>query len=295
MPKSRSRLVLDEESFQGLLAAAFTIQEHNDKLSRAANRVARPEAVAEVTKIPERRCPRCAALLKPGETLCSECLASAFRPVERLPLRFPPLPEVSQDQCQRLALSGESGIELARSTPASIPSFFENHLEKAAVDAGASCQESEEESAVLDVAHPEQELGPAFEEAALSTWGNAAGPTGTWQRLRHSMRVASADAYLWLAIVVATVAILWPAPAPLQKPRLQPWQRILVKLGIAEAPPPQVHYRGDPNVQVWVDPHTALYYCPGAEQYAKTPDGRFTAQREAQLDEFEPAGRAVCQ
>lgn len=78
------------------------------------------------------------------------------------------------------------------------------------------------------------------------------------------------------------------------QPSLTIWERTLVSLGLAEVPEAPVP-RGDPAVQVWVDQHTALYYCPGAELYGKTPDGRFTTQRDAQLDQFEPAARAYCQ
>jgi len=53
-----------------------------------------------------------------------------------------------------------------------------------------------------------------------------------------------------------------------------PMDRALIALGIAEAPAPVVHLQGDPGIDVWVDPHTALYYCPGEELYGKTTDGR---------------------
>jgi len=78
------------------------------------------------------------------------------------------------------------------------------------------------------------------------------------------------------------------------KPSLTVWERTLVSLGLAEVPEAPVA-RGNPAVEVWVDQHTALYYCPGTELYGKTPDGRFTTQRDAQLDQFEPAARAYCQ
>ena len=51
---------------------------------------------------------------------------------------------------------------------------------------------------------------------------------------------------------------------------------------------------GNPNTQVWVDVHTALYYCPGSELYGKTADGKFATQRDAQQDQFEPANRKAC-
>jgi len=47
-------------------------------------------------------------------------------------------------------------------------------------------------------------------------------------------------------------------------------------------------------VPVWIDVHHALYYCPGADLYGKTPQGKIASQHDAQLDQFEPASRKVC-
>lgn len=69
--------------------------------------------------------------------------------------------------------------------------------------------------------------------------------------------------------------------------------RMLVQLGLADAPEPSPD-KGNPAVQVWVDLHTALYYCPGADLYGKTVKGKVTSQRAAQLDQFEPAYRKPC-
>ena len=67
----------------------------------------------------------------------------------------------------------------------------------------------------------------------------------------------------------------------------------MVKLGLAEAPEPP-EYKGNPSTHVWVDTRTALYYCPGSDLYGKTPKGKFTSQRDAQLDQFEPGYRKAC-
>jgi hypothetical protein len=80
------------------------------------------------------------------------------------------------------------------------------------------------------------------------------------------------------------------APPP---PKLGFFDQLLVSLGLAEAPPPP-SYSGNPNVPVWVDVHTALYYCPGSELYGKTSQGKIASQRDAQMDQFEPASRKVC-
>jgi ribosomal protein L40E len=112
---------------------------------------------------------------------------------------------------------------------------------------------------------------------------------------RVKLRFHRADLYLGAAVLVAGAALLWPVAGSSQHPTLSLWDRTLIAVGIAEAPVPAIHTQGDPAIEVWVDPHSALYYCPGEEQYGKTPDGRFNSQREAQQDRFEPAGRLACE
>lgn len=78
------------------------------------------------------------------------------------------------------------------------------------------------------------------------------------------------------------------------QPSLTLSEQMLVSLGFAEAPdPPKA--MGNPGVVVWEDLHTALYYCPGSDLYGKTPNGKLTTQRDAQLDQFEPAMRKSCE
>jgi hypothetical protein len=71
------------------------------------------------------------------------------------------------------------------------------------------------------------------------------------------------------------------------------FEKALVGLGLAVAPPTP-EYMGDPNIKVWEDLQTALYYCPDADLYGNTAKGRFTTQTEAQQDAFEPALRKPC-
>jgi len=77
------------------------------------------------------------------------------------------------------------------------------------------------------------------------------------------------------------------------QPQLTLFEKLMVNLGLAEPPPAPVDM-GNPNAQVWVDVHTALYYCSGSELYGKTADGKFTTQRDAQQDQFEPSNRKAC-
>jgi ribosomal protein L40E len=139
------------------------------------------------------------------------------------------------------------------------------------------------------------ELSEGIDSSASEASADARSP---WQRLadlRVTLHFHRADVYLGVSILVAVVAILWPAANSPRKPSLGLVDRALIAVGIAEAPAPVVHMQGDPGIEVWVDPHHALYYCPGEEQYGKTADGRFTSQRDAEMDSFEPAGRSACE
>jgi DNA-binding NarL/FixJ family response regulator len=53
-------------------------------------------------------------------------------------------------------------------------------------------------------------------------------------------------------------------------------------------------YAGNPEARVWEDVHTALYYCAGDDSFGKTPRGRVSLQRDAQLDHYSPASGKSC-
>jgi GAF domain-containing protein len=74
---------------------------------------------------------------------------------------------------------------------------------------------------------------------------------------------------------------------------LSMFDRMLIHLGLAD-PPDAPEDMGNPAVTVWIDSRTGLYYCPGADLYGKTPKGKLASQREAQLDQFQPAYRKAC-
>jgi hypothetical protein len=124
-------------------------------------------------------------------------------------------------------------------------------------------------------------------------------PRWNLRDLRLRLRFHRADLYLVVAIVVSTFAMIWvlsatPVGAAQRKPRLSAWEKALVSLGLADLPEPAPR-RGNPNIQVWVDPKTALYYCVDEDLYGKAPGGHATTQGEAQMDQYEPASRAACE
>lgn len=119
-----------------------------------------------------------------------------------------------------------------------------------------------------------------------------------WQSQRANIWLGAA-ALILLFAVIQFFASPAPHPAPDNSPRaaapeLSFFEGLMVSLGLAEAPPPAVSYAGNPEARVWVDTRTALYYCEGTGQYGKTPGGKFTSQRDAQQDQFEPAHRKPC-
>jgi GAF domain-containing protein len=106
-----------------------------------------------------------------------------------------------------------------------------------------------------------------------------------------------ANIYLGAAVVLLISVIAgWGSSAKsanASAPQLSLVDKTLIALNLAEAPPAPVHM-GNPDTQVWVDVHTALYYCPGSELYGKTTGGKMASQRDAQQDQFQPALRKSC-
>jgi GAF domain len=153
----------------------------------------------------------------------------------------------------------------------------------------------------------------------LADWSSAANTREYLEHLAADKPVAllvrlwntrRGDIYLALAVVLTAFVIRWemssshsaavnPSSTAAAQHRSAPdaslsfFDRVLISLGLAEAPEP-ADYKGNPEVRVWVDLRTALYYCPGSELYGKTDKGKFTSQRDAQLDQFEPAYRRAC-
>ena len=305
MPSTRSKLTLDEDSFQGLLAAAFTIQQYNDReggidaaLSAELNATlgasvapVKKDAAGKSARVTELEkgapaepsielCRQCGLPLRAPGVPCPICDAEAFRPGERLQRTWATMWSISQEQG---SLPGPGAVpapgspEQAASPPSDAPS--------AAAKLSEALRGGPEDLVFGEADDEALRILPA---EAAATLPGAPGP-----RLR--LRFHRADLYLGLAVFVAFVALLWPT-ASAGRSGLRPWERMLVAMGIAEAPTSEadVHYNGDPNIKVWVDTQAALYYCPGDELYGKSSGGYYTTQHEAQLDRFEPALRRAC-
>jgi ribosomal protein L40E len=180
--------------------------------------------------------------------------------------------------------------------------FHNSRLDRSSTDRSSTDPSATEPSALDDFFRADTSTSDARGDSTLDLSGEPvpahAAPQSLMQRLASlsvTVRFHRADLYLGVSLFVAVLALLWPAAAAPRHAAIGPWERALITLGIAETPAtPVVHLQGDPGIQVWVDTHSALYYCPGEEQYGKTPDGHVTSQREAQMDRFQPASRTVC-
>ena len=153
------------------------------------------------------------------------------------------------------------------------------------------------------------------------TWNSAVAARDFLEQLAGGKRASAltqfwnarrGDIYLAIAVILVAVVIRWgiwsshpvaatgnPGTATGTHHKVDPtadlswFDRMLVRLGMADAPPTP-EYHGNPDTQVWVDLHTALYYCPSDDLYGKTPKGKYTTQRDARLDQYEPAYRKSC-
>lgn len=113
------------------------------------------------------------------------------------------------------------------------------------------------------------------------------------RRMRNKKRRARILKYVVAAMLLAaTGGILWYTEIQNSDSKRELIDRWIVRAGLK--PPPPRAYEGNPNTKVWIDLHTALYYCPGSALYGKTLKGRYSKQIDAQANQFEPAARKPC-
>jgi hypothetical protein len=293
MAPKRPKFTLDEKAFQDLLAAAFTVQEHLKKRK------------AETSPV----CEECGASVAEGESVCANCVAKHDepRPGEKMQRKWASLWEMGQEQGLWPKRSPEDEPvpeEISEADAGDrLPEAMENDLlpEHAEMEREHQQPEQDElegqpEETGLRILPESDDL--VVEPAETDSAGGGEEPP----RSRLKLRIQRSDIYLVVAIAFGVMVLIWAlaSPSPERKTagqhgvHLTLWERALISLGIAEAPEAPVE-RGNPDVRVWEDPHAALYYCPGDEQYGKTEGGRYTTQKDAQMDQFEPAFRAACE
>jgi hypothetical protein len=256
-------------------------------------------------------CGQCGFLFSEGESFCGRC--GTPRAVELLSV-----PETAQEPSgdpqptPKFLLEGETTPAVFEQTPLMSDSAGAEAFP--AVDGSAALaidskpSEAETEGAepnnqlriLLEQENSAWETSPWTSATKARTWLESAknGPKSKRWLGRHQ-----GDISVTVSVLVLLLAVLWWSPhqvppkprtkAP--EPSLTLFERALVGLGLAQPPAVAPTYGGNPNLQVWEDVHTALYYCSGSEQYGKTPGGKIAPQRDAQLDQFESATRKPCE
>jgi len=271
-------------------------------------------------------CGQCGYLFGERELFCGRCGTPRLMSSKPEELDFsnyaPPSPQRQPSQEPVSAIEeqrelsagphmvGEAQLPLTLE-PTPTETFTEASLSDGSSALALSRAAEKETTPASGVQEGVRELEPAVVQVRQSTESNS---PATWtsaaQALQwlRSLEKANSAGRIWLAKHRGDISIALSAMVLLlaltgwglhpsggaQKSRLTLFERMLVSLGVAEAPP-QPTVPGNPNVWVWVDVHTALYYCPGSDLYRKTPGGKLVLQHDAQLDQFQPAGRASCE
>ena len=114
-----------------------------------------------------------------------------------------------------------------------------------------------------------------------------------WLRSIAKIKVRVRDVVLVTVALVLAGAVVsaWPK----SNAQLTWFQALAIRYGLVHpSNAPNVVYQGNADVLVWVDVHTALYYCDGSDLYGKTPDGQFMTQHDAQSTRAESASQTPC-
>jgi len=349
--RESSHPLLDEAAFQQLLSAAYVMQEHNNRLKKAAA----PKPVAEVaaqakpqvsTPPPAQPipfpvaqqqtsttapCRECGLPLAPQEFFCENCGAPAVRSGGAMQKSWASLWEMHHTSDEDVP--EEVPVSFANKTLANKTDIEDNDEAQEEIDlfpaeleeivgkfpAPKIAEEAETETSEPELTNKglslvatdaSTESNPAAAGPQTpSTWTSAAKARAWLDSLKAQQPGADWFREEWkfhrgtIAIALASAVLLvvifqWatqPVASAGQTGRLSGFEQMLVSLGLAEAPaPPALPSPGNPNTKVWVDVHTALYYCPGADLYGKTTDGRVTSQEDAQRDHFQPSTLKAC-
>jgi hypothetical protein len=247
-------------------------------------------------------------------------IAKATRPVAAQPV-------ATQEERNALAVAQDgagnirspfSALEVEEINPPSPESLNAKASEDAMPSPSSESEPDDDtvKTASTAPAKPQQDVVVWSSAASARDFLESLSTTRQPSALARFWRARRGDFYLAVALILVVVVIRWgiwsnhsvaatgrgaqvsasanqgKAQAP--DASLSMFDKLLINLGLAE-PPEAPEYKGNPDTQVWLDLHTALYYCPGSDLYGKTPQGKLTSQREAQLDRFEPASRKACE
>ena len=280
----------EESTMQSKLASAWHAQQANEKtIATTPANGSSPHGDYSRHSVPPH--------LRENQPKPTEITADDFLESLSLPeLR----PENRPIQSSRLFTASERQIPL----PEPLLSEPEHHLDEHRVEAPSNALVKSREDIAWTSAVKAQDFLESL--AAIRT-------PSAFVRFWNSRR---GDFYLAIAVILVVIVLAWGlmsnhsagagdggvatsrsanrANRPAPDADLSAFDKFLIAVGLAE-PPEAPEYKGNPDTQVWVDLNTALYYCPGSDLYEKTAKGKLASQRDAQLDQFEPASRKACE
>ena len=254
----------------------------------------------------EDPCPACGHNFQPLEQFCGKCGAARPKRLEDQAALTPLETPRSSGHTGTLTLRPEAD---SGSPGADVQPMIESANPVGLKEEGAT------EAVNTEVASSSQALAKTGADAwasaadarnfleSVATARNASGLRAFWRAHRGDLSLAG-------AVVLVAIAIrwgIWSSPVGASSRPLTPGHRrhidpeaglsvgdkILISLGLADPPDPPED-KGNPSTQVWVDEKTGLYYCPAGDLYGKTAKGKYETQRDAQLDQYEPADRRAC-
>lgn len=292
------------------------------ELSALVAQLSRREPAEQQEFATSVRCYKCGHEVIAGEQFCGQC--GAARSQDREPASMQSkLASLWHMKQSSAAQEDEKQDQLsdAASVAAEVPINL-RALQQSVATTPDPAPESQHNSDIVTRLQPVEDVIEVASESALA-------PSADWTSAQSArdylQQVAGAthrtwlgafwnnhrgDLYLAVAVLVVLIVLrfgLWsnrpvnatrkpPTAISVHKPaarELPLFDRVLIHFGLAEAPPAPED-KGNPSTAVWVDLQTGLYYCPNADPYGKTPKGKYTSQRDAQLDQFAPAYRKVC-
>ena len=113
------------------------------------------------------------------------------------------------------------------------------------------------------------------------------------RRQRNPGRMLKVGKFVGISAVLLFGAAVWWWVLNGEPDHVPPFvDEALVRLKLKSAP--ATTNDGDPNVKVWINTQTALYYCRGSEEFGKTSKGKMARQGDARLDHFQPAAGKLC-
>jgi hypothetical protein len=264
---------------------------------------------------PSETCGNCGFRFSDGEMFCGRC--GTPRAIEApTPLELP-FDAIAEETNQRSAAMVPASYQpppdgisdMPVPAAVSTPSLFRAEVPAVEGSAALAIEHHAEPADAQEEQRADLEIVESPESVtAKSPWSSAV-KTRKWlasleKADSHWLAQHSGDLSLGIAALVLVLVLAgWnPHPTPNKpahnnappQPSLTLFERMLVGLGLAEAPATPVSH-GNPNAQVWEDLHTGLYYCAGSDLYGKSEGGKLTSQRDAQLDQFEPAARKTCE